>query len=524
MTEAASEAHDEIDPRLGRLIDGRYRLLRRLGAGGFGTVYEAEHEVIKRRVAVKMLHASVAAEPEVIARFRREAIAATSISHPHIVEVLDMGRADDGAAYMVLELLEGHDWASELDAQGPQPLGRTVRIALQVLDGLAAAHDKGIVHRDLKAQNVFLVKREAADDFVKIVDFGISKFTEEGGGSDVVLTRTGTAMGTPVAMSPEQLQGRRDVDHRSDLWAVGVMLHHALTGTYPFTADTFAMLAVNVITVARPPLAALRPDLPPEIDTIVGRLLEKLREKRFASARDVREALAPFADHDEARRADVAPPTPETKNETRHDVERPIGVELAATNVHDPSLSPIHAEAPRVVEAAPSRVERARPSVEAPASLDVVTSDATSTPATTTTPLPASPAPMAILALAVGGLLVGGTWWIASARDPRPPEPPRTIEVITPVAIDDDAGSAIEEPADAFVIEEDVARSRARRDPTLAHRDEEPDAGERPGTSPPPATSEPPQTTTTPPPTTTTIGPTTIETPPTTRGGLRRPH
>ncbi len=524
-TTSEAGAPDEIDPRLGTLIDGRYRLLRRLGAGGFGVVYEAEHEVIKRRVAVKMLHASFAAEPEVLARFRREAIAATTIGHAHIVEVLDMGRADDGAAYMVLELLEGRDWATLLDEEGPQPLGRTVRILLQVLDGLAAAHEKGIVHRDLKAENVFLVTRAGSPDFVKIVDFGISKIMEEGGGTDVVLTRTGTAMGTPVAMSPEQLQGRKDVDHRSDLWAVGVMLHHALTGAWPFTGDTFAMLAVNVITAPPPSLAALRPDVPAEIETIVARLLEKLREKRFASAREVRAALEPFANDDVADREPAATTPREPKVDTRHDVAPPTDLALAATNVHDASelrQAAVHLDEPRAVEAAPSRVEPAvQRSIEvaasSPASPPNAPISATAEP-TQTTPSPApSPAFTGILALAVGGLLVGGTWWVATSRDDAPPP---STDVIVPTALDDpDAGTPIVEPRDAFVLEDDARIARPlRRDPsTTTQRADPPDAGEPPA-APPPTTSEPE------PPTTTTIGPITIQTPPTTRGGLRRPH
>lgn len=518
----------ESDPRIGTLIDGRYRLLRRLGQGGFGVVYEAEHEVIRRKVAVKMLHTSVAAEPEVVARFRREAIAATSIRHPHVVEVLDMGRADDGAAFMVLELLEGRDWASALEAEGPQPVGRVVRILLQVLDGLAAAHDKGIVHRDLKAENVFLVKRPPGvhaavsddDAFVKIVDFGISKITEEGG-SDVVLTRTGAAMGTPVAMSPEQLQGRKDLDHRADLWSIGVMLFHALTGRFPFTADTFAMLAVHIITAPTPSLSVARADVPRELDAIVARLLEKVRDKRFESARDVRAALEPFAG--DTSTSVTATPSVDGPD-TRHDVTPPLA--LAATNRRLPTDLDVDAAVgsrERVAEAqAPVAAVPAMTSSEPVPSVSSIQTRASGD--ARATPPPGGVSPLtAVAALAVGGLLVGGTWWIASSRDDATSSEPTTPTTTEPTTVVADAGADAPEGASDALVRADDAAARVRRDP-IARRTESPDARERAPAEPPPTSVETPEEVA-PEVTTTTIGPVTIETPPpTTRRGLRPPR
>ncbi len=291
---APAGAVAEPDPRVGMLLDARYRLLRRLGAGGFGAVYEAEHVGIRRKVAVKVLHAHVAADADMIVRFKREAIAATATGHPHIVEVMDLGRTPDGGAYMVLELLTGTEWGAQLETQGPQPVGRTVRIVRQVLDGLAAAHDKGIVHRDLKAENVFLVPKDGDPDFVKVVDFGISKMREEGASPEAGVTHTGMALGTPAAMAPEQFQGKKDVDARADLWAIGVMLYRALAARWPFEGDTYAMLAVDVMTGEPPPLHAIRPDVPEALSALVARLLAKDRARRPQTAREVRDALAPF--------------------------------------------------------------------------------------------------------------------------------------------------------------------------------------------------------------------------------------
>lgn len=305
------------DPRIGSTLNDRYKITRKLGEGGMGLVYEGQHLLIQRRVAIKMLHAQFATNVEVVERFRREAIAATSIRHPHIVEVIDMGTAPDGAAYMVLEFLDGRDWSDDIEKTGPQPLGKVVRIMRMICDGLQAAHDNRIVHRDLKAENVYLAKHGADRDYVKIVDFGISKMLDEAQEQEKnhSLTKTGAAMGTPYSMAPEQMKGAKDVDHRADIWALGIMFYRALTGYYPFDAETFPMLAVSVLTADPAPLSTYRSDLPPQIQPIVSRLLAKAKEQRFQSATELREALSPF------ETVTTAPVT----------VTHPSGMALAAT-------------------------------------------------------------------------------------------------------------------------------------------------------------------------------------------------
>ena len=289
---ATPQTSTSADPRIGQVLQERYRIVRKLGEGGMGAVYEGEHVLIKRRVAIKVLHPQFAQKPEIAARFHREAQAATSIGHPNIIEVTDMGAFPDGTAYMVLEFLEGRDFARDIESQGPQPLGKVVHILSQVCDALASAHAKGIVHRDLKPENVFLVERGGDSNFAKVVDFGISKFqdTEE----NRSLTQTGTALGTPYYMAPEQCQGKKDVDHRADIYALGVMFFQALTAQYPFDDESYPMLVLKICTEPPPPLARYRPDLPPQIQQVLERMLAKDRNYRFASCAEVKAALAPF--------------------------------------------------------------------------------------------------------------------------------------------------------------------------------------------------------------------------------------
>ena len=281
------------DPRLGMVLQERYRIVRKLGDGGMGAVYEGEHVLIKRRVAIKVLHAQFAQNPEIVARFQREAEAATSIGHPNIIEVTDMGRFPDGTAYMVLEFLEGRDWSHDIESAGPQPLGKVVHILTQVCDALTAAHAKGIVHRDLKPENIFLIERRNDPNFAKVLDFGISKIADAQG-QDRSLTQTGTALGTPYYMAPEQCQGKRDIDHRADIYSLGVILFQALTAQYPFDDESYPMLVLKICTEPPPSLAHYRPDVPQELQQIVNRMLAKDRDHRYQSVAEIKDALAPF--------------------------------------------------------------------------------------------------------------------------------------------------------------------------------------------------------------------------------------
>jgi eukaryotic-like serine/threonine-protein kinase len=286
------EPQSDTELQIGALIDNRYRVVRRLGEGGMGAVYEAEHVLIKRRVAVKCLLPELARDRETVQRFHREAMAATAIGNEHIIDVLDMGALPSGAAYMVLEFLDGRDLEQELRRAGPMPLDRVLHIVWQICDALGAAHAKGIIHRDLKPANIFLIPRGGDPDFVKVLDFGISKFIDAG--DTGLRTKTGMAIGTPVYMPIEQFEGRRTADHRIDLYALGVITYRALAGRLPFDADGIVALFAKVVLEPPAPLARLRPELPPQVCEAVHRLLARSPDDRFPSCAALQEALRPW--------------------------------------------------------------------------------------------------------------------------------------------------------------------------------------------------------------------------------------
>ncbi|MCB9623912.1 MAG: serine/threonine protein kinase [Sandaracinus sp.] len=280
------------DPLVGKVVAERYRVERRLGQGGMGTVYVAEHLGIGKRVALKCLNPEYAMNGMVVERFLREARLATAAGNEHIVDVTDLGKLPDGAPFLVMELLEGRELGDALEQDGPFVIGRAVRILRQACDALAAAHEKGIVHRDLKPDNLFLAKRTRENEFVKVLDFGISKLTE----NDKVqkLTGTGMTLGTPHYMSPEQAQGLPSVDHRTDVYALGVILYELLVGALPFDEETFPMLVVAIVTRDAPSARLRRRDVPFELDAVIQRCLAKDPEIRPQSVQELADLLAPF--------------------------------------------------------------------------------------------------------------------------------------------------------------------------------------------------------------------------------------
>jgi len=232
----------------GQIIEGKYRIVRLLGEGGMGAVYEGENVRIHRRVAIKVLHSAVASNVDAVQRFEREAQAAGRIGSDHIVEVIDLGNLPDGDRFMVMEYLDGESFSQRIQGRGRLSPAEASGIMIQLLEGLAAAHGAGIFHRDLKPDNVYLLRsKKGQGDFVKILDFGISKFNKLNKDSGMSMTRTGAVMGTPYYMSPEQAKGSKDMDHRSDLYSAGVMLYEAITGQVPFNAETFNELIFKIV-------------------------------------------------------------------------------------------------------------------------------------------------------------------------------------------------------------------------------------------------------------------------------------
>jgi hypothetical protein len=271
---------------------GNYRLERELGRGGMGAVYAGVHKLVGRRAAVKVLLPDLSAKQELVERFFNEARAAGAVKHPSIVDIYDFGYAADGSAYIVMELLEGETLAARLKAHGPLAIPTAVALARQVANALSAAHAVGIVHRDLKPDNVFLVRdpEVVGGERVKLLDFGIAKLATDTAGP--ARTVTGAILGTPHYMSPEQCEGSREVDGRTDLYSLGCMLFQMLTGSLPFDSAGIGGLIGMHLHVAPPLLRSRLPQASIELEAVVARLLAKPVEERFQSAEAVAAALA----------------------------------------------------------------------------------------------------------------------------------------------------------------------------------------------------------------------------------------
>jgi len=283
----------EATENIGKVLGGSYHLVRLIGEGGMGAVYEAEHIRLPRRFAVKLLRTEVGADPVAIERFRREADIASSIGHEHIVDVVDFNVTGAGVPYMVLELLEGEDLGARIRKKGHLSSQELRPILDQVAEALEAAHGRGVIHRDLKPQNMFLCRRGTRDDFVKILDFGISKIVH----SPSVVTQAGTVFGTPNYMSPEQAQGPGvDLDPRTDVFTLGVVCYEALTGQLAFDGASAAATLYKVCHTDPAPLRSIVADIPPEVEAVVMRAMAKGVEERWQSARQVAVAFAAACD------------------------------------------------------------------------------------------------------------------------------------------------------------------------------------------------------------------------------------
>ncbi|MCA9619510.1 MAG: protein kinase, partial [Myxococcales bacterium] len=330
----------------GEILDGKYRIIREIGSGAMGAVYEGENARIRRRVAIKVLLPGVAQKSSVVRRFEQEAQAAGRIGSDHIVEVLDLGTLRDGGFYMVMEFLEGETLADRIRRSGRLAPRDVAPIVQQLLFGLEMAHDARIIHRDLKPENVFLVREHAGQrDFVKILDFGISKFNPLAGDEDgMSMTKTGTVMGTPFYMAPEQAKGSRDIDTRSDLYSVGVILYEAITGQVPFHAGTFNELIFKIVLETPAPPESFVPDLDPAFSRIVRRAMAREPNERFQTAAEFREVLSLWlhTGRDE-KEGGFAPPPMGSLDDGATLMKEPLD---AATRVVEPSGPPRKAPPP----------------------------------------------------------------------------------------------------------------------------------------------------------------------------------
>ncbi len=281
---------------VGDVLDGKFRVERIVGEGGMGLVVAAIHLGLDEHVALKLLHPEARRNPEAVARFFQEARAAAKLKSEHVARVLDVCEREDGAPFIVMELLRGCDLRFLLGEHGPLPIEDVADYMIQACEGLADAHARGIVHRDIKPENLFLTERSEGWRIVKILDFGISKAGLNASGGSASNIRTGAIMGSPAYMSPEQLRETATVDRRTDLWALGAVMYELLTGRPPFDSDLpLTALILEIIQSEPISLRARRAHVPKELEAIVARCLTKDRDARFATAAELAIALLPFA-------------------------------------------------------------------------------------------------------------------------------------------------------------------------------------------------------------------------------------
>jgi eukaryotic-like serine/threonine-protein kinase len=274
------------DSLLGQTLAGKYRIDERLSEGGMGTVYRGTHVLMDKTVAVKVLRPSLAADEKIVARFSREARAASKISHPHALSVTDFGEDENGTVFLVMEYLDGRTLKDIIRQEGPMPLTRVVEIIKQVGGALDAAHAQGVVHRDLKSDNIMLLNTMNAD-YAQVLDFGIAKIKEREGEYDPALTAPDLVIGTPQYMSPEQCSQSPDIDARSDIYSLGVIIYEMLVGHVPFTGDSPTEIMLKQMQQPAPSVLNERSDVLPAVARVVARALEKLPHDRYASVSEL---------------------------------------------------------------------------------------------------------------------------------------------------------------------------------------------------------------------------------------------
>lgn len=280
--------------QIGQILAQKYRVEQVLGVGGMGVVVAAHHLELDERVAIKLLLSEMLEQPGAVARFTREARAAVKIKSEHVARVLDVGVLDDGAPFIVMEYLQGADLAAWLRNSGPLSIEQGVEFLLQAGEAIAEAHTLGIVHRDLKPANLFAVRRPDGQLSIKVLDFGISKVSDPAMAAGAT-TKTLAVLGSPLYMSPEQMESARTADSRSDIWALGVILYELLTGECPFNGETLPEIVLRVATSRPVPLRSKQPNAPEGLDAVVMRCLEKDPERRFQTVAELAIALAEFA-------------------------------------------------------------------------------------------------------------------------------------------------------------------------------------------------------------------------------------
>ena len=406
---------------IGTVLAGRYRITRVLGTGGMGAVYEAVHETTGKRVAVKLLAPHLSKDLKLVARFRREAMAASRLEHENCVQVDDFGEDGDGTFYIAMELIDGRGLGDELRANGAMSVARVANIGVQLLKALDAAHVGGVLHRDLKPQNVMLTSKAGRPDIVKVVDFGIAKITSNDPGDQQALTIPGTIFGTPEYMSPEQARGET-VDARSDLYSASVVLWHLLLGRSPFRGTSVRETLLKVFSEHAPSPVAERPGLmlPAGLEDVLRRGLAKDREQRWGDAATYAAALAPFT---EGGYVDL-PPRPQPGLRTDGSAPPPTIDSFPAVS-HARGTVPL----PQASIAAGLALAPTAPSLVAPARPPAARGDVSPSPA----PLPQPPVPSPAMqpSSRVAVATPAGVAHVPPPPPVIPPGAPKAAKVVT---------------------------------------------------------------------------------------------
>jgi serine/threonine-protein kinase len=308
------------DPLLGQTLAGKYKIEKLIKTGGMGSVYRGRHVLMDKTVAIKVLRPSLAGDDAVVARFSREAKAASKISHPHAVSVTDFGEAENGVVFLIMEYLDGRTLKETIAKEGPLSLGRAVEIVRQVAGALDAAHGQGVIHRDLKSENIMLVSHNG-DEWAKVLDFGIAKILQPvGSAADAEITQANLVVGTPQYMSPEQCSQSGALDARSDVYSLGIIVHEMLTGKLPFTGESATVVMMKQVQDVPPSVLESQSQLPAAVDRVIKRALAKQPIDRFQSAGELSAALADAASEEPG--------------------EAPVVAAAAATNANTPVSIP----------------------------------------------------------------------------------------------------------------------------------------------------------------------------------------
>jgi serine/threonine-protein kinase len=299
------------DPLIGQTLAGKYLIEQLIKRGGMGAVYRGKHVLMDKTVAIKVLRPSLAGDDVVVARFSREAKAASRISHPHAVSVTDFGEAENGVVFLVMEYLDGRTLKDIIRSEGPMPLERAVEIVRQVAGALDVAHQQGVVHRDLKSENIMLSQTNGGD-WAKVLDFGIAKIQQPEGVRDHDITAANIVIGTPQYMSPEQCSQTSPIDARSDVYSLGVIVYEMLAGRVPFTGESPTVIMMKQVQDPPPSILEARPDLPASVDKLIERALAKQPADRFQTAGELSLELTRAAAETSTADAAVLRAAPET--------------------------------------------------------------------------------------------------------------------------------------------------------------------------------------------------------------------